>query len=332
MKDNIEIRAIRIVSKAVDAAVLLSLFLAAVFSCYALWDSNTLVESATAQQYEIYKPQEETMGFQELQAMNPDVVGWLTVYGTAIDYPLLQGEDNSTYLNRTPLGDYALTGSIFLDSANSSDFSDFNTIIYGHNMTPRVMFGNIKDFKEKSYFDSHKYGEVYFGGRSYGLELFALLEADGYDGQVYEPGITDPERKEAYLDMIFRDSRYTRDVEMDTQDRILLLSTCSSDGTNAREILIGRLTDQVYEDEFNTVEEKQVFTIDALKQSVERWKLLLALLLLLLVILLAVIYRNRKKQKAHQAAAQAARAAKEGNYAGEDANRRSDYPNRPRYR
>ena len=94
-----------------------------------------LEENAMPEHYEIYRPTEEDYGnFDELKAQNSDVCGWITIYGTHVDYPIVQSEDNSTYLMRNPRGEYSLSGSIFMDYMNQKDFSDFNTIIYGHHM------------------------------------------------------------------------------------------------------------------------------------------------------------------------------------------------------
>ena len=82
------------------AAVLL-LFL---YGCYGLWDSHKVYETADRTQYEIYKPTEHKLSFEELQSNNPDVLGWLCVYGTGVDYPLVQGTDNDVYLNTSVTG------------------------------------------------------------------------------------------------------------------------------------------------------------------------------------------------------------------------------------
>jgi SrtB family sortase len=70
----------------------------------------------------------------EMHSEYTDLVGFLTVEGTNIDYPVMQGIDNSHYLNTDPFGAYSLSGSIFLDSRSSPDFSDEYSVIYGHHM------------------------------------------------------------------------------------------------------------------------------------------------------------------------------------------------------
>ncbi|MCG4817374.1 class B sortase, partial [Collinsella aerofaciens] len=74
------------------------------------------------------------LSFEQLKELNPEVFGWLTVYGTNIDYPVTQGKDNWKYVNTNALGEYSLSGAIFLDYTNRKDFQDFNSILYGHHM------------------------------------------------------------------------------------------------------------------------------------------------------------------------------------------------------
>lgn len=89
--------------------------------------------------------------FQALAQINPDVIGWIYIEALGISYPIVQGGDNDWYLHRTYEGTENSAGSIFMDWQNSSDFSDSNTIIYGHNMKNQSMFGKLKflDTQEK---------------------------------------------------------------------------------------------------------------------------------------------------------------------------------------
>ena len=105
------------------------------YGVYAFWDTRQVYDAASAQKYETYKPKkDDSMSFEQLQAQNSEVIGWLHVYGTKIDYPFTQAEDNSKYVNTDVMGEYALSGSLFLDCMNAPDFSNFNNIIYGHHM------------------------------------------------------------------------------------------------------------------------------------------------------------------------------------------------------
>ena len=242
-------KAIGAISSIINLIVLTSVVSLIAIAGYALWDSSQLYEAADKSHYEIYRPtaESENRSFKELQALNEDVFGWLTVYGTNIDYPLVQGEDNMTYVNTSAEGKYSLSGAIFLDSANSLDFSDFNHIIYGHHMAKKTMFGEIGDFADKEKFDTHKYGYLFFGEKDHGLEFFAFVHADAYDFTIFNANVDDEFRGE-YLENLLSKAIHTRDIGISTSDRIVLLSTCSSDSTNGRDILVARLTDTAFDE------------------------------------------------------------------------------------
>jgi sortase B len=232
--------------------VLAAILLLLAAGCYAIWDSEQVYGAADSKQYEKYKPTAENEGksFEELRAVNPEVLAWLTVYGTNIDYPVAQGADNMKYVNTNAEGKYSLSGAIFLDSANSRDFSDFNSILYGHHMEKQAMFGEIGLFSEKKYFDARRYGNLYCDGVDHGIEFFAFLHADAYDGQVFSAGIGEESARRDYLDMLLSAATLTRELTVTEADRIVLLSTCSAASTNGRDILLGRITDETYADTF----------------------------------------------------------------------------------
>ncbi len=254
---------VKLASGIVNFAVLAACLLLFSYGCYAVWDSQQLTQAADAKQYEIYKPtDEDTRSFVELQAINPDVFGWLNVYGTNIDYPLLQGEDNSKYVNTNVDGEYSLIGALFLDYRNKPDFSDFNSIIYGHHMAEDKMFGDIADFADRDFFDSHRYGSLFYEGKTHGIEFFTFLEVDAYD-ELYTPAVEGEENRKGYLEQIMEQAVYTRDLPVGTSDHLVLLSTCTSLLTNGRHILVGRITEEVQSDPFYEEEEKQLAGADA---------------------------------------------------------------------
>ena len=85
---------------------------------YALSDIGQVIINGSPVQYAKYKPGENKLSFDQLRVINPDVFGWIEVYGTKIDYPVLQGEDNKKYVSHNAEGDYSLLGAIFLDCNN----------------------------------------------------------------------------------------------------------------------------------------------------------------------------------------------------------------------
>ena len=243
---------IKIIDSAVNYMILVIILLLIAFAGYTLWDSGQVHKTADKSNYEIYKPTAANQGktFSELQSINPEVISWLTVFGTNIDYPVTQAANNKKYVNTGADGKYTLSGAIFLDCGNSSDFSDFNSILYGHHMAKKVMFGEIESFSQKSVFDSLRYANLYYNGEDHGIEFFAFVHADAYDTMVFTPNVQGNDRIE-YLNGLLEKALHVRDIGTTENDRIILLSTCSSSSTNGRDILVGRITDEVYD--VNTV-------------------------------------------------------------------------------
>lgn len=254
MVDLEKIKSLRKVVKKIDDVinfiVLIILLILLFFGIYSVWDSQQVYESASSKHYEIYKPSvEESLTFEELQSINPDVLGWLDVYGTSIDYPIVQGEDNWKYVDTSAKGEYSLSGALFLDYRNNPNFEDYNSIVYGHHMAASAMFGELSDFKGKEYFDSHKYGNLYVNGQEYGIAFFAFLEGDAHDKGIFSPGITS--NQDQYLNYLLDESILSREVDGVEDLNLILLSTCTSDITNGRHILVGYITDEVYENPFD---------------------------------------------------------------------------------
>ena len=94
--------------------------------------------------------------FASLQAVNSDVVAWIYIPDTNVNFPVVKGPSNYTYLNLDYTGSYSIAGSIFMDIACSSDFSDIETLLYGHNMHNGAMFGRLKKFNDSQYLEAHK--------------------------------------------------------------------------------------------------------------------------------------------------------------------------------
>ena len=285
-------RIVRALSRTVDNTVLLTLLVCLLLASYALWDTHELLNAANANQFTSYKPTtEDQQTFEELRAMNPDVIGWLTIYDTTIDYPVLQSPNsNDDYLSKNPTGDWEGSGSLFLDHNNRSDCSDFNTMIFGHHMAGPAMFGQIDEFLNKDFFDKHEYANLFCNGADHGLRIFAMIQADGHDMAIYHvPSETVEARKET-LQKIADYSVMARNLEtgetrqlgkagaaapkktstvdpsffgVTENDHIVLMSTCSAEITNGRFVLVGKILDYAVPDPFPTEEKKQqLFGID----------------------------------------------------------------------
>lgn len=219
------------------------------FGIYTMYDSNSIYEEADSSNYAQYKPTAgNEFSFDEMLEINNEIVAWVNVFGTNIDYPIVRAINNEKYLNLNPLGEFSLAGSIFLDYRNSPDFSDFSSILYGHHMEKKVMFGQIAEFTSESVFNRYKYGSLYYNGKEHGLEFFAFLEVDAYNSSIFAVHIED---RQAFLDNLLKSSMYTRDVDISTDDHLIYLSTCTSNITNGRHILVAKITDEIFENTFS---------------------------------------------------------------------------------
>ena len=288
---------VKIIDHMVNLTALLLVLMTMFLSCYMLWDSNQVYQAADAKNYEAYIPTEKhTKSFEELQKINPDIIGWIRVNETNINYPLLQAEDDDTYMNTDAEGRYSLSGAIFLHCVNKPDFSDFNNIIYGHHMEKHMMFGDVGLFTEKKYFDEHPYGNLFFDGKDHGIEFYALLQADAYNEKIFSVCADTSKTRQAYLQEIEANAIYRRNIKITENDHLVLLTTCTSEMTNGRNILVGKLTDQVYPEKEKV---RNMGTgIDELKEKLNQVPVIFWLILLIIVLLLIdrILGKRRKKK------------------------------------
>lgn len=224
-----------------------TLCVAGSYSTYALWDNHQVYAAAENVQDDMLrlKPQEDDgASFQELLAVNPDVAAWITLDNTNIDYPVLQGSSNLSYINTDVYGNFALAGSIFLDSRCDKTFQDVYSLLYGHHMANGSMFGDLDLYKEKAFFDENKTGKLRLPDRSYDLEIIACLTAASSDDRIFEIGQIQADL-ESFIGYAEQNALYMRrgvweDIysQEDKKYQILALSTCSSEYTDARTVVV----------------------------------------------------------------------------------------------
>jgi sortase B len=226
------------------AACLLVAFL---YGGFGLWDTWQIYSGAGLDNELLkYKPsldEDSHPTLAELQKINPDVCAWLTVDGTNIDYPVVQGESNVEYVNKDVYGVFSLSGSVFLDYRNASDFSDYYSLLYGHHMAGNVMFGELTDFLEESYFNEHTSGTLYLPDCTYKIEWFSCMNTQAYDNEVFYPsGVKMEASKSELLNYIKQNAVQYREIGVTTSEQIIGLATCSDTRTNGRALLFGRMS------------------------------------------------------------------------------------------
>ena len=173
------------------------------------------------------------MDFSALRQQNPDVLGWILIPGTRVSYPVVQGTDNSYYLDHTWRGGKNYVGAIFMECRNSGDLSDFNTIIYGHRMNNRSMFGTLSQYKSRSYWQAHPYVYLTDDSGTHRYEIFAAGEVS-VDSDVYRLGLRSDSSRQSFLDSCLALSALNTGVTPHTYDKVLTLSTCTGNGHATR--------------------------------------------------------------------------------------------------
>lgn len=167
--------------------------------------------------------------FAALKAVNEDVIGWIYVEGLPnINYPVVQGKDNETYLHTTYEKNYNFAGTIFVDYENSSDFSDCNTLVYGHNMKNGSMFGKLKEFvSDPKIYEESKYFWIFTPKETYRYEIISAYTTS-VDSDTYTLFQGPGEAFKQYLQTIRGYSELVTDpVETDVMDKVITLSTCT---------------------------------------------------------------------------------------------------------
>ena len=179
----------------------------------------------------------DSPGFAELRALNPDVCGWLTLDGTRIDFPVVQGADNMVYVNTDVYGNFSLSGAIFLDSRCPADFTAPYSIVYGHHIEDGGMFGDIVQFTQSDYFAAHTTGTLITDDTAYNIALFACVQADAYDPVLYDPAQS-PDALLAYI------KAHAVQYRTPGSGPVVAFSTCTEAATNGRVLLFGQLLPQ----------------------------------------------------------------------------------------
>lgn len=179
-----------------------------------------------------------------LKKVNPDVQGWLYQKGTVINYPVVQGTDNDTYLHTRFDKQWSGGGTLFVDCRMEKDFKGFNSIIYGHHMKDGSMFRSIRGYtKEDGYYDKHKTLELATPHGNYHLVVFSAFLTKATDEDTYKMTYDEAE-KQAYIDRAWERSELpiTRDsVDVTKNDRLVTLSTCAYDYEEARYIVMCKM-------------------------------------------------------------------------------------------
>lgn len=223
-----------------SALVAVLLALLAVYAGYALWDNQQVYAAAEEVQASLLtlKPQEGGVPFAELRAVNADVCAWVTLDGTGVDYPVVQGKDNLTYVNTDVYGNFSLAGTIFLDTRCAPDFAGGYSLLYGHHMVSGQMFGDLEKYQDAAFLREHRTGTLLLPDGACTLEVFACLLVPASEEHIFRPEHWQ-EDVSPLLDWAEGEALCWETT--DRPQRVLAMSTCSSAFTDARTVVLAAI-------------------------------------------------------------------------------------------
>lgn len=174
------------------------------------------------------------INFKELSIINPDIVGWLTIEGTNINYPIVQTDNNTYYLKHSFEKKYSNYGAIYMDATADKNFNSLNTFIYGHNTSNGTMFGELKKFMKQSFYDEHKNIFIYTKDKNYKLEVFSV-HIDTASSKSYQMNFATMDSYKKYIDLMQDYSVIKTNVDINYEtDKIVSLYSCSHERGNSK--------------------------------------------------------------------------------------------------
>jgi len=184
-----------------------------------------------------------SVDFAKLRGDSPAAVAWIRCRDTVIDYPVVQGTDNTYYLSHLPDGTANKMGSIFLDYRNAPDFTDKHSVLYGHYLNSGKMFSSLAGYGTQAYFDQHPTLTLHTPQGEYVVELFACYIADSAS-ETLPLYFEDTAAFQRYVAKIRRRSAIAAPVEVGASDRLITLCTCTGEYSRERILLTGRCAER----------------------------------------------------------------------------------------
>ena len=175
--------------------------------------------------------------FAGMRAVNEDVIGWIQIMDSPVDYPLLDADDNKYYLNHTYDRQWSSYGSIFLEPRNNPDLSERHLVIYGHNMVNESMFGSLLEYKKQEYADTHPEITICMPDRDLTYRVFSAYTAH-VDSAAYKMTFSDDASFMEMANQMKANSVITADFMPTAEDQVLTLSTCTPEGAKKYRFIV----------------------------------------------------------------------------------------------
>ncbi len=206
---------------------------------YKIYDKTVEYKKAD-ESYEQIRLEKKNENNNNLFNKYEDYRGWIKVDNTNIDYPIVQGKDNSFYLDKDINKNYVSSGSIFMNYLNNG-FNDENTVLFGHHMRNKTMFAQLKKYKEKEFFYGNNDIEVEIkDGKTLKYKVFSAYVTDANDNYI-TTNFADKAKYKEFLERIKNKSIHKSDIDVNEDDKIITLSTCSYEFNDARMVVHGKL-------------------------------------------------------------------------------------------
>ncbi len=182
-----------------------------------------------------------SVDFASLQRKNSDIIGWLYCPDTVNNYPVVRSHDNKDYERHTIYHKYNANGTLFVDCNNEPDFTEFNTLIYGHRMRSGAMFGSVPKYTKQSYYDKHPVWYLLTPQTNYRVELLASFTVP-VNFYVYSM-ISTPDALSDYLADALHRSTFKTAFTPEEGRRLITFSTCGKNAETKRLLLVGQLVE-----------------------------------------------------------------------------------------
>ena len=221
--------------------LLLSISLLFLFRWYSKYKKGTDFYEDTSGKYTADSDGEFNVDLEGLQQVNPDIKGWIYIEGTNISYPLLWSGDDDTYLRHTYTGSYSVLGSILIWEQNNPDFSDKNTLIFGHNTWNGQMFGDLKKYQQQFFYEEHPTICIITLG---GTKKYSIVSAykTTTASDIYTSSFTDDEQYVSWLkDKVDRSLVKTDKETVTGSEQTIVLSTCTGHNSSGRFVVVAEL-------------------------------------------------------------------------------------------
>lgn len=231
---------VKTIDRLTDYGMLLFFIPFILIGLYSAYDAYMLYAETTDDSILRHKPGYESDAPDDGKEIQGRMVAWITLDDTKVDYPVMQGKDNSEYVNKNPYGEFSFSGSVFLDARNSADFTDRYNLLYGHHMEHDLMFGVLDRYLKEDFFKSHKDGTLIVGNEDFKFRLFCVLETDATNREIFDP--TRAGSNEDFIEYARKNSAfYDEKSEARDDERLIALTTCKFPNTSERTVVIGAI-------------------------------------------------------------------------------------------